>query len=397
MKKTHLNLLILLGSLILSLSCNKNGKNDATNDYQNFLLLGKGRTFSTAHYLKAPADDKAAKTTSQLYPTSSTEELFTYYNMPSYEIETLLSDLKANVGGDIQEIEAAPYSITLYMDSETTQTEYGSIKGISMFFENDSHFLHRYFKVTAGNSTEEADVNGLCQKITYADLRGLGYYSNDFTFSPSIIWLKSEENSTVGDTDKEHHYLGRLLYQSPDKYPMHNLVKSSARCVGCGISEGGCDTDSYGQLFCSAAGPCYLTQVNEHLLQTNLPFTPFNLTSGRSFRDEILAETTTGLKYTYYYNELSYFTACFNIARPENFETLYDLATEGYVVRNKFIDEPDDEVILTEPLKSSATSVISLYRDQSINNHITGILDDITVDLDTFVGLQKSELLSLMQ
>lgn len=290
---------------------------------------------------------------------------------------------------------------------------------ISLYSDNGGYLEHTFFIKQKDNSYKEIkELNFKTQEILKKDISFMTFYSKLFLQgSTSFYILENSQNTKRYNKTKSEKLASNKLeiesltndfqvfesatlasYITLDSQPDEEILgaiqavySDGVGCWDCGVYQnGGSCKYSYGQSSCHMSIGCGASSLEESIESSYDSYFDTNLMYG--FRDNVLMNSTIGLKYYYFYYYSSLPEETIGLSVSEKIQVATSLPTFYSVINRLYENNNTDNDIYLPSEKQTVINLLNLYYENTNNDNFRSILQNIESDINTMDGMSFNEL-----
>jgi hypothetical protein len=328
---------------------------------------------------------------------------------------------------NVSQLIGTPYMVSVYSTNlENDLVETSKTKAFSIWMYNGKNYSHYYFKNVNGTFKIDESLTKQSNLITFTMLDVLHSYSfsnakelessSCYIFRGDLNIIDKYKDNNDGELiktiieDKKfnlaHKVIGvrnHLLKKSWKK--QQSNLQEQEDCVTnyCGenpSSNGDCRINGGGDVFI-----CYVKEEQDDCLFGNIAIAADSFSSysendflwqkAYDFRDNFLSNSIKGQDYINYYYLISYFTKFDNIDASE-IPSYISFLHQLYGVIDRLEASDCNAIVSDNSFKTTALSFINEYKTKSTDLNFQNALTAIENDLNSFVGLTKSQIFAML-
>lgn len=289
-------------------------------------------------------------------------------------------------------------SIVLYLGSQLRKDfsiiNSSEIKGASLYYFDSEKLYHKLFiKSTADNFINMKELNAYTYTVETGNLNTIltnvlpnyGYQAyiilKNNTASSQKVTIRIDQLSPLIEKYKKE--ILKVSVPNPPKCPFP--------CVNTVVGK--CEYDDWGnQLDCHEN--CG-SRIAHGLAEVPNENTEENFNLHYRFRDEFLTNSNFGRKYINYYNEFS--SDAVNTIDVSMALDMIDLLNLCKPSIEKVLEPGSSQstyILITPEIAQKAISILNQYKLQTENDTLKDIIDDVILDINTYMGQTASYVLT---
>ena len=321
------------------------------------------------------------------------------------EQEKVFNTLKNHLGGEINNITANPYLLTIYTKNGLRDIKFDDVIGASVFVRDAKSGLlqHNLFIVEKNTTKEDKRFSVQVLSIFKDNIALMGeIVFKGMNFSVGIM------SSKVPQTGNSYKPNGKIdmLDVVINKYADNSNMKPRGNCYECGGMGERCLQDQWsGDWACWDPGTpgqpqdnCKVVQVKNLSIQSGLSTSEVSSNEVLyDFRDNFMMNYSKGRNYINYYYALGRFMEEKNIINATNISQYLQFTVITCTIASKLKGGNDNEIIVTPSYKVGALQIINNLRTQAGENaSVANILNTIEADLNLYVNKTRVEILNTL-